>query len=68
MLLSVIIATYNRSEVLKQNLDCFKQQTDKNFEVVVGIDGSTDNTKEMLANYQPDFEIRWVDSGQILFS
>jgi glycosyltransferase involved in cell wall biosynthesis len=64
MLLSVIIATYNRSEVLKQNLDCFKQQTDKNFEVVVGIDGSTDNTKEMLANYQPDFEIRWVDSGE----
>lgn len=62
MLLSVIIATYNRSNVLKQNLDCFKKQTDKNFEIVVGIDGSTDNTKEMLKNYKSDFDIRWVDS------
>lgn len=62
MLLSVIIATYNRSEVLKANLDCFKQQTDKNFEVVVAIDGSTDNTKEMLQNYDADFAIKWVDS------
>ncbi len=64
MKLSVIIATYNRSSVLKQNLDCFQEQTDKNFEVVVGIDGSTDNTKEMLANYKADFDIRWVDSGE----
>ena len=34
MLMSVVITTYNRSEVLKQNLDEFKKQTDKNFEVL----------------------------------
>ena len=62
MLLSVIIATYNRSSVLKMNLDKFKEQTDKNFEIVVGIDGSTDDTKEMLESYQSDFDVRWVDS------
>ena len=62
MLLSVIIATYNRSSVLKQSLDCFQEQTDRNFEVIVAIDGSTDDTVEMLRNYKSDFDIRWVDT------
>ena len=57
MLLSVVIVTYNRSSVLKQNLDCFKKQTDKKFEIIVGIDGSTDDTVEMLENYKSEFEI-----------
>ena len=60
--MSVVITTYNRSSVLKQNLDCFKLQTDKNFEVVVAIDGSTDDTVEMLKNYKSDFPICWVDT------
>jgi len=64
MLLSVIISTYNRSDVLKKNLDCFQNQTDMQFEIVVGIDGSTDNTVDMLREYKSDFEIRWVDSKE----
>ena len=64
MLLSVIIATYNRSSVLKENLDHFQQQTDKNFEVVVAIDGSTDDTVEMLKQYKSDFKIKWIDTKQ----
>ncbi len=62
MLMSVVISTFNRSDVLKQNLDCFKKQTDMDFEVVVGIDGSTDDTIEMLKNYDSNFSIRWVDT------
>ena len=62
MLMSVVITTYNRSSVLKQNLDCFKLQTDKDFEIVVAIDGSTDDTVKMLEDYQSDFPIRWVDT------
>ena len=42
MSLSVVIVTYNRSDVLKQNLKEFKKQTDKDFEIIVAIDGSTD--------------------------
>ena len=64
MLLSVVIVTYNRSDVLKQNLDKFKEQTDKNFEVVVAIDGSTDDTVKMLENYESDFSLKWVDTGE----
>ena len=62
MLMSVVITTYNRSEVLKNNLDCFKNQTDMNFEVIVAIDGSTDNTVAMLQDYDAPFVLKWVDT------
>lgn len=62
MSMSIVITTYNRSEVLKKNLDCFKQQKDKDFEVVVAIDGSTDDTKQMLDSYESFFPLRWVDT------
>ena len=62
MSLSVVITTYNRSDVLRQNLDHFQNQTDMDFEIVVAIDGSTDNTVEMLQNYEASFPIKWVDT------
>ena len=62
MSLSVVITTYNRSNVLRQNLDHFQNQTDMDFEIVVAIDGSTDNTVEMLQNYEASFPIKWVDT------
>ena len=64
MLMSVVICTYNREEVLRQNLDCFMNQTDKDFEIVVAIDGSTDGTVEMLKNYNSFFDLRWVDTKE----
>jgi len=64
MLLSVVISTFNRADVLRQNLDCFKKQTDMNFEVIVGIDGSTDDTVEMLKRYNAPFNIRWIDTKE----
>ena len=60
-MLSVVIATYNRSDVLKQNLEKFKEQTDKDFEVVVAIDGSTDDTIEMLRDFEADFPKRQIN-------
>ena len=62
MSLSVVITTYNRSDVLRQNLDCLQKQTDMDFEVVVAIDGSTDDTQDMLASYGAPFPIRSVDT------
>jgi len=64
MLLSVVIVTYNRSDVLRQNLDKFKEQAAKNFEVIVAIDGSTDNTIKMLESYKSDFSIKWIDTKE----
>jgi len=58
MSFSVVIVTYNRSDVLKQNLEEFKKQTDKDFEIIVAIDGSTDNTIEMLETNKWPFPLK----------
>lgn len=50
MELSVIIPTYNRREALRLCLDALRRQAwaGPAFEVIVGDDGSTDGTQEML--------------------
>ncbi len=63
--ISIVIATYNRAVILKELLQSLGNQTDKNFEVVVAIDGSTDNTEEMLTQLkdQLPYELRWINTG-----
>lgn len=48
---SVIIPTYNRSHFIKDAVESVFNQTYSNFELIVIDDGSTDNTKEVLAEY-----------------
>lgn len=47
-MISIIVATYNRAELLKQSLTSIFNQTYSNFEVLIVDDGSTDNTEEMI--------------------
>jgi GT2 family glycosyltransferase len=61
--LSLVITTYNRAAVLWRLLDALKAQSDQDFQVVIGIDGSTDGTAEMLAGLRPGFDLAWVDTG-----
>ncbi len=49
---SVIINTYNRGAHLKRLLDALSRQTYENFEVIVVNGPSTDQTKEILRQYQ----------------
>jgi len=51
MKFSVIIPTYNRSNLLKQTIDSVLQQSYTDFELIVIDDGSTDDTKTVLLNY-----------------
>src|SRR5436305_11185236 len=53
MELGIVIATYNRAELLQGCLDALARQTEPaaNFEVIVVVDGSTDDTSEVLASY-----------------
>lgn len=51
-LISVIMPTFNRAEYIREALDSIKRQTFKDYEVIIVDDGSTDNTKEILENYE----------------
>lgn len=50
-LISVIITTHNRSNLLQRALNSVLQQTYKNIEIVIVNDGSKDNTEEVIKNY-----------------
>jgi peptidoglycan/xylan/chitin deacetylase (PgdA/CDA1 family)/glycosyltransferase involved in cell wall biosynthesis len=67
--LSVIIPTFNRSGQLRACLQALNRQcsTSGAFEVVVVVDGSTDDTLEMLASFQASYPLQIVrqeNSGQ----
>ncbi len=49
-LVSVIIPTYNRADLLGQTLDSITKQTFRDYEIVVIDDGSTDGTHELVAD------------------
>jgi len=53
---SVIIPTFNRLSLLKETLDSVRQQTFRDFEIIVVNDGCTDGTGEWLRS-QPDLRI-----------
>ena len=48
---SVVIATYNRADLLPETIESVLTQTFRDFELIVVDDGSTDNTQEVLKSY-----------------
>ncbi|TYA56652.1 glycosyltransferase family 2 protein [Formosa maritima] len=50
-LVSIIIPSYNRVDLIRETLDSIKQQTYTNWECLVVDDGSTDNTEELIQSY-----------------
>lgn len=60
---SVIVPTFNRCDYLQQALNSITQQTYENIEIIVVNDGSTDQTKEMLANYPYPLKVITKENG-----
>lgn len=60
--LTVFTPTYNRAYLLPQLFNSLNRQTSKEFVWLVIDDGSTDDTKSLIANWQQsaDFEIQYV--------
>lgn len=51
MKFSIIIPTYNRSDLLVETINSALNQTFKDYEIIVVNDGSTDNTKDVLNEF-----------------
>jgi glycosyltransferase involved in cell wall biosynthesis len=59
--ISVIIPTFNRSQLLQQTLDSLQKQTFKDWEALVVDDGSEDDTEEkVLRMGKADPRIRYI--------
>ena len=66
--ISVIICTYNRKDVLERAWAAYRNQTFRDFEVIVTSDGSSDGTDEMMEALRgqsgyPLHYIRQADNG-----
>ena len=52
MKFSIIIPTFNRSQFITNAINSVLNQTYKNWELVIVDDESTDDTKEIVNNFQ----------------
>ena len=61
-LLSVVICTFNRAELLARALGALSGQTldSDQFEVVVVDDGSTDDTRRVVESFRPRLRLRYA--------
>ena len=50
-LVSVVIPTYNNTEVLKQALESVLNQTYENIEIIIGDDSTNEETKNFIKPY-----------------
>lgn len=57
-LVSVITPTYNRADLLPETIDSVLSQDYPNFEYIILDDGSTDNTVDLLKQYD-DPRLKW---------
>lgn len=53
-LVTVIIPTYNRANLIKETINSVLNQTHQNFEILIIDDGSVDNTKAVVQSIKDD--------------
>ena len=63
---SVLCATYNRHDLIRDNIESFLEQDYKNSELIIIDDGGTDNTKQVIESYNDDrLKYYWKENGGI---
>ncbi|MBQ6298446.1 MAG: glycosyltransferase [Selenomonadaceae bacterium] len=63
-LVSVVVPNFNHAPFLLQRLETIYNQTYKNFEVILLDDASTDNSRDILK----DFQTRHADNTRLIFN
>ncbi len=64
-LISVVMSTYNRADILKETLVSVLNQTFDDYEFIIVNDGSDDNTNEIINGYK-DKRIRLINNRRNL--
>lgn len=59
-MISIILPVYNGEQFLKETIDSIIAQTEKDFELIIINDGSTDNSKEVINSFD-DKRIRYFE-------
>jgi len=63
---SVLIATYNRANLINRAIQSVLEQTFKDWEIIIADDGSTDNTAEVIKEWQAgDSRIKYARSEHL---
>jgi glycosyltransferase involved in cell wall biosynthesis len=60
-IVSVVIPTYNRANVIQRAVDSVLVQTYKNIEIIIIDDGSTDNTKDLVK----DLNVKYIKTDNM---
>lgn len=55
-LVSIIITTYNRAELLKKSINSAVEQTYQNIEIIISDNASTDNTEDVVKYYMEHYK------------
>ena len=63
---AVIVVTYNRKELLKENIECLLAQRSVIPHIIIIDNHSTDGTKEYIADYIAEEKIEYCDTGSNL--
>lgn len=64
MLISVIVTTYNRPKALDRVLDALAEQDDAAYEVIVGDDGSREETRVLIEGWKARYPVRLEHAWQ----
>ncbi|GIV44036.1 MAG: glycosyl transferase family 2 [Bacteroidia bacterium] len=61
-MISILLATYNGEKYIQKSIDSILNQTFKDWELLIGFNGTIDNSKNIVINYE-DSRIRVFDYG-----
>ena len=59
--ISIIMATHNRGNIIHHAINSVLWQTYKNWELIIVLDGCTDNTLQVVASYDDKRIKRWAE-------